>query len=56
MSARDILEKIERENLKKSVTGFRVGDTVKVHTKVTEGGRNGSRSFKGSCWPAAAPA
>ena len=47
MIARDILEKIEREHLKKSVTAFNVGDTIKVHTKVTEGGKERIQVFQG---------
>jgi large subunit ribosomal protein L19 len=47
MIARDILEKIERENLKGSVANFNVGDTIKVHTKVTEGGKERIQVFQG---------
>jgi large subunit ribosomal protein L19 len=47
MIARDILEKIEKEHLKKSVTSFNVGDTIKVHTKVIEGGKERLQAFQG---------
>ena len=47
MIARDILEKIERGNLKESVAAFKVGDTIKVHTKVTEGGKERIQVFQG---------
>jgi len=47
MIARDIIEKIEKEHLKKSVTAFNVGDTVKVHTKVIEGGKERLQAFQG---------
>jgi len=47
MIARDILEKIEKEHLKKSVTLFNVGDTIKVHTKVIEGGKERLQAFQG---------
>jgi large subunit ribosomal protein L19 len=47
MIARDILEKIENEHLKKSVTPFNVGDTIKVHTKVIEGGKERLQAFQG---------
>jgi len=47
MIARDIIEKIENEHLKKSVTPFNVGDTIKVHTKVIEGGKERLQAFQG---------
>ncbi|MFN0130447.1 MAG: 50S ribosomal protein L19 [Verrucomicrobiales bacterium] len=47
MIARDILEKIEKEHLKKTVTPFNVGDTIKVHTKVIEGGKERLQAFQG---------
>jgi large subunit ribosomal protein L19 len=47
MIARDILEKIEKEHLKKAVTAFNVGDTIKVHTKVIEGGKERLQAFQG---------
>lgn len=47
MIARDILEKIEKEHLKKAVTPFNVGDTIKVHTKVIEGGKERLQAFQG---------
>ena len=47
MIARDILEKIEKEHMKKAVTPFRVGDTIKVHTKVIEGGKERLQAFQG---------
>ena len=33
----NILDKIETEQLKKEITKFAVGDTIKVHTRVIEG-------------------
>jgi large subunit ribosomal protein L19 len=47
MIARDILEKIEKEHMKKAVTPFNVGDTIKVHTKVIEGGKERLQAFQG---------
>ena len=47
MNARAILEKIESEHLKKKVTPFNVGDTVKVHTRVVEGGKERIQVFQG---------
>jgi large subunit ribosomal protein L19 len=47
MIARDILEKIEGEHLKKKLAPFNVGDTVKVHTRVVEGGKERIQIFQG---------
>ncbi|MGI8604539.1 MAG: 50S ribosomal protein L19 [Verrucomicrobiales bacterium] len=47
MNAREILEKIEGEHLKKKVSVFNVGDTVKVHTRVLEGGKERIQIFQG---------
>ena len=42
-----IIEKIESEQLKKDVTDFRVGDTVKVHTRVVEGDKERIQIYSG---------
>src|SRR6266576_2578259 len=42
-----IIEKIEREQFKSDVTPFRVGDTVKVHTRVVEGDKERIQLFTG---------
>ncbi len=43
----DIIKKIEQEQLKADVTEFNVGDTVKVHTRVVEGGKERIQVFQG---------
>lgn len=43
----NIITKIEAEQLKKEVTAFRVGDTVKVHTRVIEGDKERIQIFAG---------
>lgn len=43
----DILKKIEQEQLKSDVTDFNVGDTVKVNTRVVEGGKERIQVFQG---------
>jgi len=43
----DIIKKIEAEQLKPDITSFRVGDTVKVHTRVVEGGKERIQIFAG---------
>ena len=42
-----IIAKIEQEQMKKLVTPFNVGDTVKVHTRVVEGDKERVQIFQG---------
>ncbi len=42
-----LLDKIESEQFRKQVTDFRVGDTVRVHTKVVEGDKERIQIFSG---------
>lgn len=43
----NIIDKIEKEQLKDNVTDFNVGDSVKVHTRVVEGGKERIQVFSG---------
>ena len=43
----NIIEQIEKENLKSSVPPFNVGDTVKVSFKVIEGTKERIQAFEG---------
>ncbi|MFD0892110.1 50S ribosomal protein L19 [Luteolibacter ambystomatis] len=43
----DIIKKIEQEQLKQDVAEFHVGDSVKVHTRVVEGGKERVQIFAG---------
>jgi large subunit ribosomal protein L19 len=43
----DIIKKIEQEQLKTDLADFRVGDSVKVHTRVMEGGKERVQIFAG---------
>ena len=43
----NIIEQIERENLKSEVPVFAVGDTVKVSVKVIEGTKERIQAFEG---------
>jgi large subunit ribosomal protein L19 len=43
----NIITKIEAEQLKSEVTAFRVGDSVKVHTRVIEGDKERIQIFAG---------
>lgn len=42
-----IIEKIESEQFKKDVPAFRVGDTIKVHTRVIEGDKERVQVYSG---------
>ena len=44
----NILDTIEKEQLKDDVTPFNVGDTVKVHCRVMEGGKERVQIFQGN--------
>ena len=43
----DIISKIEKEQMKSEVTDFKVGDTVKIHNRVVEGGKERIQMFQG---------
>lgn len=43
----DIIKKIEQEQMKQDVADFNVGDTVKVHCRVVEGGKERVQIFAG---------
>jgi len=43
----NVLDKIEAEQLKKEVTPFAVGDTIKVHTRVIEGDKERIQIYAG---------
>lgn len=44
----DIIKTLEREQLKKDIPNFSVGDTVKVFVKVVEGTRERLQAFEGT--------
>jgi len=44
----NIIDKIEKEQIK-DVADFRVGDSLKVHTRVVEGGKERVQIFAGLC-------
>ncbi|NLL71051.1 MAG: 50S ribosomal protein L19 [Epulopiscium sp.] len=43
----EIIRKIEQEQLRKDITNFNVGDTVRVYAKVREGNRERLQMFEG---------
>ncbi|AYO30443.1 MAG: large subunit ribosomal protein [Thermoanaerobacteraceae bacterium] len=44
----DFITAVEQEQIKKDIPDFRPGDTVKVYTKVVEGGRERIQVFEGT--------
>ena len=42
-----VIQDIEKGQLKKAVTEFKVGDTVKVFSKIVEGGKERLQGFEG---------
>ena len=43
-----IIEQIEKESMKSSITPFNIGDTVKVYVKVVEGDKERIQAFEGT--------
>lgn len=43
----NVIDKIEKEQMKEDVPAFGPGDTVKVHTRVVEGGKERIQIFQG---------
>lgn len=43
----NIIERIEKQQMQKSITPFNIGDTVQVHVKVIEGDRERTQLFEG---------
>lgn len=48
MSRPSVIEKLEKKQLKANVGDFRVGDTVKVHTRIIEGDKERIQIFTGT--------
>jgi len=45
----NILEMVERQNLRTDLPGFKPGDTLKVHVKIKEGDKERIQVFEGIC-------
>jgi large subunit ribosomal protein L19 len=45
----NVIDELQREQLRSDVPDFGVGDTVRVHVKVTEGNRERVQAFEGVC-------
>jgi large subunit ribosomal protein L19 len=43
-----LIQKIEKEQMKKELPAFRAGDTVRVHVKIKEGDKERVQAFEGT--------
>jgi large subunit ribosomal protein L19 len=48
MSRSAIIEKLEKQQLKKDIPDFRIGDTIRVHTRIVEGDKERVQAFTGT--------
>lgn len=48
MSRTAIIEQLEKGQLKKKIPTFRVGDTVRIHTRIIEGEKERVQMFQGT--------
>lgn len=48
MSRSAIIEKLEQKQLKKDIPSFRIGDTVRVHTRIIEGDKERVQVYAGT--------
>jgi large subunit ribosomal protein L19 len=48
MSRSVVIQKVEGTQLKKNIPEFRVGDTVKIHTRIIEGDKERTQMFTGT--------
>lgn len=47
-SKNQVLQKLEQKHMKKDIPPFRIGDTVKVHTRIIEGEKERIQMFTGT--------
>ncbi|HEX2033242.1 MAG TPA: 50S ribosomal protein L19 [Chloroflexota bacterium] len=45
----NVIDELKREGLRTDIPEFGVGDTVRVHVRVTEGNRERVQAFEGVC-------
>jgi len=48
MSKSAVIQKLEKKQLKKDIADFRIGDTVKIHTRIIEGQKERIQIFTGT--------
>ena len=45
----NVIEKIQQEQVRTDLVPFKVGDTIKVHTRIKEGDRERVQAYEGVC-------
>src|SRR6516165_10718816 len=48
MSKLAVIQKLEAKQLKKNIPSFRIGDTIRVHTRIIEGEKERIQVFTGT--------
>ncbi|GAB4189824.1 MAG: hypothetical protein Tsb0015_10660 [Simkaniaceae bacterium] len=48
MSKYPLIEEIEKEQMKKEIPHFRIGDTLRIQTRIVEGGKERIQAFTGT--------
>lgn len=48
MCKAEIIRKLEKKQLKSNIPGFRVGDSIRVHTRIIEGQKERTQMFQGT--------
>jgi len=48
MSRAAVIQKLEKEQLKKNIPNFKIGDTIRVHTRIVEGEKERTQIFTGT--------
>lgn len=48
MSRSAIIERLEKQQLRKDIPDFRIGDTIRVHTRIIEGDKERIQAFTGT--------
>lgn len=48
MSRSAVIEKLEQKQFKKNIADFRVGDTIRIHTRIIEGQKERIQMFTGT--------
>ena len=48
MSKSAVIQKLEKKQLKKDISDFRIGDTVRIHTRIIEGQKERIQIFTGT--------
>lgn len=48
MSKAAVIQKLEKAQMKKNIPDFRIGDTIRIHTRIVEGEKERTQMFTGT--------